>query len=187
MHQDLEAFNVPLEGTGYREVSGSLCVCVCVCVCSLSQSALILPFLHLSCSCLQFWSLYYGRRCIFMSLDEIWVRVTEEHADCQRHFTVYVLQPTQRDWGSSKKSNQPSTDRLMISDWAGWTEKQKTWAKQREVDRLLIVLVIIWIVSFSLQRNMTGFIFVISMRIAGEEWGGKSVIADSIGIHYLFI
>lgn len=156
------------------QATGSLCASVCVCTYSLARSALILPFLHLSCSCLQFWSLYYGQQCIFMSLDEIWVRVTEEHADCQWHFTVYMLRPTQRDWGSSKKSNQPSTDRLMILDWAGWMEKQKkTWGKQREVDRLLIVSVIIWIVSCSLQRNMTGFIFVFSMRIAGEKWGGK--------------
>lgn len=81
------------------QATGSLCASVCVCTYSLAQSALILPFLHLSCSCLQFWSLYYGQQCIFMSLDEIWVRVTEEHADCQRHFTVYMLWPMQRDWG----------------------------------------------------------------------------------------
>lgn len=136
------------------QATGFVCVHMCACVRSVSQSALNLPFLHLSGSCLQFWFLYYGRRCIFMSLDEIWVRVTEEHADCQRHFTVYMSRPIQRDWGSSKKSNQPSTDRLMISDWAGRVEKQKkTWAKQREVDRLLIVSVIIWIVSCSLEEH----------------------------------
>lgn len=110
---------------------------------------------------------------------------------CWLSVALYCLRvpaDTKRLRQLKKKSNQPSTDRLMISDWAGRREKQKkTWAKQREVDRLLIVSVIIWIVSCSLQRNMTGFIFALSMRIAGWEWGGKkSVIADSVGTLCLF-
>lgn len=105
---------------------------VCVCVRSLSQSALILPFLHLSGSCLQFWFLYYGRRCIFMSLDEIWVRVTEEHADCQRHFAVYMSRPTQSDWGSSKKIKSTldwSADDLRLSWTDGKTKEDMSKAE----------------------------------------------------------